>query len=347
MSNPGTPEPGRGNVDLRRRMLYVPPETPISDDKSGIADDSTGLAIPGMSPAGSDDPFAAFGPPTHPKATTMAKSPDQHPQNSPADLGNTPLPPLEDMDLDTLRQNYQQLLADYNYAVQVVEEAVRIEEEYKTIKEQNEQLVSELAEVKQALTQRTSELEAQRQQYQAIKSQLEEIERELASGNFPGMPSAPPVPRTEGDLEAMANELEQERIRLVQERRRLEEEKRAFREEQEEDNRQLRQEEARMARERAMMARQEMALKQLNEDIRKQLALLQSGGNAMQETLKQFQRRQIEANARNAGPGASSGQPQPGGPAPAQPTPQQPSTAPKGRDSGLIRRFFGQGGSGK
>jgi hypothetical protein len=347
MSTPATPEPGRGNADLRRRMLFVP-EVPSTDTQPGISDDGIALTIPGLSVSEPNNPFNL--PDSAPAASNPSASftPGATPM---ADASNGPLLNIDDLDIHTLRQNYQQLLADYNYAVQVVEEAVRIEEEYKTVKEQNEALVAELAEYRRQLDERTAEVESLRQQYQEVKAQLEEFERELASGHIPGMPAAPPVPRTEGDLEALANELEQERVRLAQERRRLEEEKRQFREEQEEDNRQLRQEEARMARERAMMARQEMALRQLNEDIRKQLALLQSGGNSMQETLKQFQRRQLEANARNTGPGSTPGVPPQGAPQPGanpgQASSPQPTTAPKGRDSGLIRRFFGQGGSGK
>jgi len=348
MSTPATPEPGRGNADLRRRMLFVPP-TPSTDAQPGIADDGAALNIPGLSVPDANSPFDLPGSAPVESKPSVSLTPGTTPMADASD--GPPLPHIDDLDIHTLRQNYQQLLSEYNYAVQIVEEAVRVEEEYKTLKEQNETLVAELAEYRRQLDERTAEVESLRQQYQEVKAQLEEFERELASGNIPGLTAAPPVPRTEGDLEALANELEQERVRLAQERRRLEEEKRQFREEQEEDNRQLRQEEARMARERAMMARQEMALRQLNEDIRKQLALLQSGGNSMQETLKQFQRRQLEANARNTGPGSTpaappQGTPQPGA-NPGQASSPQPTTAPKGRDSGLIRRFFGQGGSGK
>jgi hypothetical protein len=211
--------------------------------------------------------------------------------------------------------------------------------ELRWVLEDMKQLISEAAQQEQAFLAKQAQLESQlaekTKQCDLLQEQMQEIEQQLAAtpGLGAAQPAPAPVPRNQDELETMADELEKERCQLAVERRQLDEDRRQMREDEKALEQQMRTMELEMARQRASVARQEMQLRQLNEDIDRKLGLMQRGDGRLKEQLSQLQRRQQEANLPQSPPGAP--------PAPAAPPPAAGGANGTGRDSGVIRRFFG------
>jgi chromosome segregation ATPase len=144
-------------------------------------------------------------------------------------------------------------------------------------------------------------------------------------------------PKSKGELEEWADELERESFQIAQERRAMETDRKQLREDESELEKQMREMEVAMARERAMLARQEQELKRLNAEIQHELEVMQRGDGTLRERLAVFQRRHAEVFSGTApAPAAHYGTPQ-GHAAPmATAVPM-----PKGKDSnGLLRKLF-------
>ena len=174
-----------------------------------------------------------------------------------------------------------------------------------------------------------------------IQTMAEKVQ-ELESRPPPG----PPTPKEE-ELLAMSEELERERCTLQQERRQVEEDRNQLAEDEQSMTQQMREMEVQMAKERADMARQKTELQRLHDEIRHELEKIERNGQ-LNQRLGQLRQRYQEVSARTGG----SGETPAGGIAgisPAAPAaPAQPAAkgepVPKKKDSGLLRRFFGQGG---
>jgi chromosome segregation ATPase len=170
---------------------------------------------------------------------------------------------------------------------------------------------------------------------ETIRVQAEKIQ-ELENRPPPG----PATPKEE-ELLAMSEELERERCTLQQERRQLEEDRNQLAEDEQTMTQQMREMEVQMAKERADMARQKTELQRIHDEIRHELEKIERNGQ-LNQRLGQLRQRYQEVSARSGGGGESSAGMQ-GLPPVAQTEPDSKGD-PKKRDSGLLRRFFGQGG---
>lgn len=345
--------------DLRRRMVYVPPS-----------------AQSAAAPVTPEPPIFSTPPSEPPAPERAAPSPAGHPP--PAHLsGDTPMD--EHDELTALRERNRELEDALEELRPLLEEAVEVENSYRQAQSELQELRRTLSSGGAgggggADAARTAALEREAEELRStnatlaeqnadLRQSLSEIEQALVNGQpvsasaHAEIPNFPSAPRGQDDLEQMSNELERERCKLIQERRQLENERRAFKEEVDQDERELRAQEVQMARERADVARKEMELRRLNAEIQHQLELLQRGDNSMADKLRQFQRRQQEVNHSRplppptavTPPNGAGGRmavpvPPPAGPA-APPAPAPGAVPPKGRDSGLLRKFFGQGGT--
>ena len=101
-------------------------------------------------------------------------------------------------------------------------------------------------------------------------------------------------PKSKGELEEWADELERESFQIAQERRLMETDRKQLREDESALEKQMREMEVQMARERAMLARQEQELKRLNAEIQHELEVMQRGDGTLRERLAVFQRRHAE-----------------------------------------------------
>jgi len=101
-------------------------------------------------------------------------------------------------------------------------------------------------------------------------------------------------PKSKGELEEWADELERESFQIAQERRMMEADRKQLREDESSLEKQMREMEVQMARERAMLARQEQELKRLNAEIQHELEVMQRGDGTLRERLAVFQRRHAE-----------------------------------------------------
>lgn len=142
----------------------------------------------------------------------------------------------------------------------------------------------------------------------------------------------------EQELLALSDELERERCNLEQERRQLDEDRRQQKEDERTMMEQMREMEVQMARERAELARQRNELQRLHNEIRHEFELAQRDA-MLNERLRALQRKhQDVANRRGAAPETP--------PAPERPAaepPPDPNSAARSpnKDSGLLRRIFG------
>jgi hypothetical protein len=150
---------------------------------------------------------------------------------------------------------------------------------------------------------------------------------------------APATPREE-ELLALSDELERERCQLDQERRQLEQERNQLKADEADLMKQMRDMEVQMARERAELARQRNEVQRLHSEIRHELELA-SRDATLRERLMPLQRRHQDMVHRKGVPPAAP--PQAGGAEPSAPQ-GAASKDPKAKDSGLLGRFFGQGG---
>jgi hypothetical protein len=210
----------------------------------------------------------------------------------------------------------------------LVEQAIAQEEEFTRAQQMWQQQQAEFA---QRLEQRDREV-------QQLTGQVHELEEHVAN-----LPVEPPPPK-EDELSRMADELDAERCQITKDRREMEEERQQLREDEEALMKQMREMEVQMAKERAEMARQRTELQRLHAEIRHELEQLQRGDGALKDRLAQFQRRHSEVFNRNsvALPPANGNGNGHAPPPPAAP----PAAAPRSsRDSGIMRRFFGNNGN--
>jgi len=175
-----------------------------------------------------------------------------------------------------------------------------------------------------------------------IQSMAEKVQ-ELESRPPPG----PPTPKEE-ELLAMSEELERERCQLQQERRQVEEDRNQLSEDEQTMTQQMREMECQMAKERADMARQKTELTRIHDEIRHELEKIERNGQ-LNQRLGQLRQRYQEVTARTGAAGETpaggvAGIPTSTAPAAPAQTSAKGETGPKKKDSGLLRRFFGQGG---
>jgi DNA repair exonuclease SbcCD ATPase subunit len=168
---------------------------------------------------------------------------------------------------------------------------------------------------------------------ETLRVQAEKIQ-ELESRPPPG----PATPKEE-ELLAMSEELERERCTLQQERRQVEEDRNQLAEDEQTMTQQMREMEVQMAKERADMARQKTELQRIHDEIRHELEKIERNGQ-LNQRLGQLRQRYQEVSARSGSDSSAAVQGLP----PASAESEGPKTDPKKRDSGLLRRFFGQGG---
>ena len=164
--------------------------------------------------------------------------------------------------------------------------------ELRKLLEEMKTLLQEASENEQKASQREQDLLGQmhirQRQLDELTSQMQAIEDQVASG---ALGPAAPVPKTRGELDEWADDLEKENAKLTQERRRIDEERQQLREDEESLETQMRQMEVSMARERALMARQETELKRLSAEIQHELEIMQRGDASLRDQLSKFQRR--------------------------------------------------------
>lgn len=229
-------------------------------------------------------------------------------------------PPVDYEELEILRLQNAELR-------NLVEQAIAQEEEFTRAQQQWEQRQAEFA---QRLEQRDRDA-------QTLTVQLQELEQQVAN-----QPATPPPPK-EDELSRIADELDAERCQIARERREMEDERQQLREDEEALMKQMREMEVQMAKERAEMARQRTDLQRLHAEVRHELEQLQRGDGALKDRLAQFQRRHSEVFNRNgAAPANGNGHAAP------PPAAAPPAGAPRtGRDSGIMRRFFGNGNNGR
>src|SRR5262245_65566112 len=84
-------------------------------------------------------------------------------------------------------------------------------------------------------------------------------------------------PKSKGELEEWADELERESFQIAQERRMMETDRKQLREDESSLEKQMREMEVQMARERAMLPRQEQELKRLNAELQHVVEVMQRG----------------------------------------------------------------------
>ena len=217
--------------------------------------------------------------------------------------------------------------------------------ELEGLRAENNELRSIIAELRQLVDEAATKGEetwAERQkEYESLLDEKTETIRVQAEKIQELENRPPPGPATpkEEELLAMSEELERERCQMQQERRQLEEDRNQLAEDEQTMTQQMRDMEVQMAKERADMARQKTELQRIHDEIRHELEKIERNGQ-LNQRLGQLRQRYQEVSARSGVTGESSGGVQ-GLPA-AEPEP--PKTDPKKRDSGLLRRFFGQGG---
>jgi hypothetical protein len=300
MASSPVPDPNRELFDIRRRLYF--------GDAGGPAVDPTPLdPHDGIDLSAQTDLEPALSPDLFRK--------DAH-DPAPADDRSAALVAgLRDQNEDLLRENTElrTLLKDLKH---LLEEASQHDPELAAQRE--EELKRQLAEKDEANA--------------LLHAQLQEIERQLTEAAAP--------PPSEEDLEALSDELEQERCRLTKQQRDMEDERRQLRDDEEALMNQMREMEVAMARERAEMARQRTELQRLHTEVRYELEQLQRGDGVLTARLAQFQRRSQELQARHGMSASPTPDPRPPAAPPA--APEAPEAPPR-RDSGsgFVRRLFG------
>jgi chromosome segregation ATPase len=213
-----------------------------------------------------------------------------------------------------------------------------------------ERLLAENAELNQALHELQHILEEsekrehawteQQKEYESLLEEKSEVIRGLHQKlqELQEKVRIAPTPREE-ELIALSDELDRERCRLQQERKSLEQEKEQLQEDEEHLMKQMREMEVQMSRERAELARQRNELQRLHADIRHELELA-SRDATLRERLMPLQRRHQELMHRKGGAPSAAREQAP----PPEPEPAPNAKEERGKDSGLLRRFFGSGG---
>lgn len=174
--------------------------------------------------------------------------------------------------------------------------------ELRTLLEEMKHLLQEASDGEQQLVSKEKEFEAalaeKDAQIEELSAQLGAIEEQIAKGE---LAPPPPAPKTRGELEEWADELEKENAQLRQVQRKIEEERQQLREDEEGLETQMREMEVSMARERALIARQETELRRLSAEIQHELELMQRGDASLREQMSKFQRRAQEVMTKPGG----------------------------------------------
>jgi chromosome segregation ATPase len=222
--------------------------------------------------------------------------------------------------------------------------------ELEGLRAENNELRGIIAELRQLVDEAASKGEetwAERQkEYEGLLDEKTEIIRTQAEKIQELESRPPPGPATpkEEELLAMSEELERERCTLQQERRQVEEDRNQLAEDEQTMTQQMREMEVQMAKERADMARQKTELQRIHDEIRHELEKIERNGQ-LNQRLGQLRQRYQEVSARSGTVSETpSGAVQSLPPEAASEPEEPPKTDPKKRDSGLLRRFFGQGG---
>jgi len=204
-----------------------------------------------------------------------------------------------------------------------------------------EQLRQENAQLHQLMEEMRALLQEASEQEQRHQAELKDRDEKLATASARIEELETVVntkPKSKGELEEWADELERESFQIAQERRAMETDRKQLREDESELEKQMREMEVAMARERAMLARQEQELKRLNAEIQHELEVMQRGDATLRERLAVFQRRHAEVLGGTAPPPAAYYG------ATEAPSPRMAAAAPKGKDSnGLLRKLFRSG----
>lgn len=220
--------------------------------------------------------------------------------------------------------------------------------ELEKFRAENAELRSIIAELQQHLEasdgagQADQSWQEKQKEYESLLEEKSELIRQLhlQLQEFQNQkPAAPPTPKEE-ELMAMSEELERERSQLQQERRQLDDDRKQLREDEEIMTNQMREMEMQMAKERAEIARHRVEIQRINDEIRHELDKIERN-RGLNERLTQLRQRHQDVMTRAGTPQGPPGAPQPVAPLP-QAQPQVPDD-PKRKDSGLLRRFFGQG----
>ena len=160
-----------------------------------------------------------------------------------------------------------------------------------------EQLKQENAQLHQLMEEMRQLLQDASEQEQRVQAELKDREAKLATSasrieELEAIVNA--KPKSKGELEEWADELERESFQIAQERRLMDTDRKQLREDESALEKQMREMEVQMARERAMLARQEQELKRLNAEIQHELEIMQRGDGTLRERLAVFQRRHAE-----------------------------------------------------
>ena len=203
------------------------------------------------------------------------------------------------------------------------------------LQQENEQLQGLLDEMRQLLQEASDQEQKTQKALDARDAQLAEaITKIKALEEIVNL-----KPKTRGELEEWADELEQDSAKLEQQRRAMDEDRKQLREDEAALEKQMREMEVGMARERAMLARQEQELRRLNAEIQHELEAMQRGDGVLRDRLQVFQRRHAEVTGGEV-PMAEPITPGPRGNYPtaqaAVPTPP----AKKSDSTGLLRTIF-------
>jgi hypothetical protein len=217
-------------------------------------------------------------------------------------------------------------------------------EEVEQLRRENAALQRAIARREQELQERLEQMEqawAERQkEYEGLLEEKSEVIRELhlkVQEHQQHRPVAA-TPREE-ELLALSDELERERCQLEQERRQLQEDRGQLKADEEDLMKQMREMEVQMSRERAEIARQRNEIQRLHSEIRHELELATRDAT-LRERLLPLQRRHQEMVHRKGGQVSAR---EPATPEATTPAPAPAAGEPaRKKDSGLIRRIFGQ-----
>lgn len=310
-TTPTDPQPSLNAADLRRRLLGTapPPETPADPDAGWNAGSNLDLLARLRMPGGRSGPVPV--PLPRPAAAAdlspVAVRPPAARRSQPA-VGRLTPPDASSAiagalsQLAGLGEAGGRLPVDDTPMAEI--QRLRAENrELRAVLEEMKQLLQEAGEVEGKAAAAEAELkaalEARDAQVDELSAQLGAVEEQIARGE---LAPPPPAPKTRGELEEWADELEREAAQVGQARKRVDDDRRQLREDEEGLEKQMREMEVGMARERALLARQETELKRLHGEIQHELELLQRGDAGLREQMAKFQRRAAEVMQKPPGP---------------------------------------------
>lgn len=201
--------------------------------------------------------------------------------------------------------------------------------EAERLKSEIEELRQTVAELQRVLAEKDQQVEAswadRQKEFDSLLEEKSEVIRSLHQKlqEHHGRPAAM-TPR-EDELLALSEELERERQQMKEDEETLQ--------------KQMREMEIQMSRERAELARQRHDLQRLQSDIERELELAARDAT-LRERLMPFSRRHQDILTRKGAPPS----PSPASPTPVDTPAPSPAADPGGKkDSGFLRRLFGQG----